>query len=231
MQSPIESKGLLYPIEELKRFSMDELVGKEPDGVIGFTDTADKGTDFLCALIGEKRGLNTYITDVLMTQDGVEITEPLVAQMIIDNKCSIMKVEANNGGESFSRNVRRLSREADPKDEYAVIAEQQTTNKETRMLMSSGYVKQHLYFRKDYEPGSNYDTFMRYLTSYVKLGKNIHDDAPDAVTGLANFTKVYNFERPTVRQPDYFRDTYGDGEESDGELSESYIYMKVAGCR
>ena len=197
LQQPVESKGLLYPIEQLKRFSLTEISSKKEDGLIGFTDTADKGSDYLCSIVGKKFGEFTYITDVVFTQEGVEITEPLVAQMIIDTKCNIMKIEANNGGESFARNVRKLS-----KDKFycQIIAEQQTSNKETRMLMNAGYVKAFFYFRDDYAVGSDYDKFMRQLTSYVKMGKNKHDDAPDATTGLAEFAKVFNFTKPQKPQ-------------------------------
>ena len=53
------------------------------------------------------------------------------------------------------------------------------------MLMNSGQIKKFFRFRSDYKPGSDYDKFMRMLTGYVKLGKNKHDDAPDALTGVA----------------------------------------------
>ena len=192
MQHPIEAKGLLYPIEQLKRFTMDDLSTKTPDGIVGFTDTADKGDDYLCSPVGKRFGIYTYITDVVFTQDGVEITEPLVAQMIIDTKCDVMEIESNNGGESYARNVRKLIKGKSP---CSIIGEQQTTNKETRILMGTGYVKEHFYFRSDYEPGSDYDKFMRQLTSYVKMGKNKHDDAADAITGLADWMKVRMFEK------------------------------------
>lgn len=193
MQMPIEAKGLLYPIEQLNRFAMADLATKKPDGIVGFTDTADKGDDFLCSVIGRRFGDHTYITDVVFTQDGVEITEPLVAQMIIDTKADIMEIESNNGGSSYARNVRKLVR---PKWKCSVIDEHQSTNKETRILMSAGYVKEYFYFRSDYEPGSDYDKYMRALTSYVKLGKNKHDDAPDGTTGLAEKMKTKTFRKP-----------------------------------
>jgi predicted phage terminase large subunit-like protein len=205
MQNPIESKGLLYPVEELKRFSMDDIKTKECDGKIGFTDVADKGSDYLCSLIGRKFGEYTYITDVVFTQEGVEITEPLVAQMIIDTECNIMKVESNAGGESFARNIRKLAK--DGKSLCQVIAEPSTTNKETRIIMASGYVKEYFYFRKDYSAGSAYDKFMRQITSYIKMGKNKHDDGADALTGLGNFAKVFHFPSKAVPEKyDYFKD-------------------------
>jgi predicted phage terminase large subunit-like protein len=172
---------------------MADLGTKKPDGIIGFTDTADRGEDHLCSVTGRRYGDYTYITDVVFSQDGVEITEPLVAQKIIDTKEDIEIIEANNGGSSFARNVRKLVK---PKWKCSIVDEHETTNKETRILMNAGYVKEYFYFRSDYEPGSDYDKFMRALTSYVKIGKNKHDDAPDGVTGLAIRMKTKTFTKP-----------------------------------
>jgi predicted phage terminase large subunit-like protein len=217
MQHPIESKGLLYPIEELHRFTIADISTKKPDGVLGFTDTADRGDDFLCSAVGKVYGECTYITDVVFTQDGVEITEPLVAQMLIDAQCYLMKIESNNGGSSYARNVRNLIQGKSP---CMVTDEHQSTNKETRILMNAGYVKEHFYFRSDYKPGSDYDKYMRYLTSYVKLGKNKHDDAPDGTTGLAELAKTMVFEKEQGNKRDLF--LYREQEET-LEADQSYI--------
>ena len=215
MQNPVEEKGLLFPSSQLKRFGIAELCSKEPDGVVGYTDTADKGTDYLSAISSKRYGDYTYITDVVFTQEGVEITEPLVAQMMLDTKCKRMTVESNNGGESFGKNVKKIiaakakelkahwSDESKAKgaelDGYYVDFQQTTQNKETRILMSAGYVKEYFYFRNDYEPGSDYDKFMRQLTSYIKLGKNVHDDAADSVTGLAEYMQNhFHLKKPKV---------------------------------
>jgi predicted phage terminase large subunit-like protein len=223
MQQPVESKGLLYPIEELKRFSMAEIKTKTPDGIAGFTDTADKGSDYLCSPIGKKFGDYTYITDVVFSQDGVEITEPLVAQQIIDTKCYLMKIEANNGGSQYARNIRRIIK---GKSTCMVADESTTTNKETRILMNAGYIKEYFYFRNDYEPGSDYDKFMRALTSYVKIGKNKHDDAPDGITGLAEYIKTFSFPNRNVKPIDRF--LYRNEPDS-MELTDSYINMSIRG--
>ncbi|MFA5880552.1 MAG: phage terminase large subunit [Eubacteriales bacterium] len=203
MQHPIEAKGLLYPVEQLNRFTIADLSTKKPDGIVGFTDTADKGSDYLCSLIGKRFGDYTYITNAIYTQDGVEITEPLVSQMIIDTKADVMTIEANNGGSSYARNVRKLVR---PKWKCSIADEHQTTNKETRILMNAGYVKEYFYFRSDYEPGSDYDKYMRALTSYVKLGRNKNDDSPDCTTGLAEKMKYRTFGQPQPKNRDDFAD-------------------------
>lgn len=201
MQNPIESKGLLFPVEELQRFSLKELNSKKFDAVVGFTDTADEGTDYLCSPIGKKIGEYTYITDVVFTQDPIEVTEPLVAQQIIDSDCEVMKVESNSGGKSFSLNVEKLIK---GKSTCDVFFEPQTANKETRILMNAGYIKKHFYFRNDYAPGSDYDHYMRWLTSYVRLGKNKHDDAPDGTTGLAEYMKLLTVNPGKKKPPTGF---------------------------
>ena len=194
MQHPIEEKGLLYAVGDLKRFSMRELGTKTADGIVGFTDTADLGSDYLCSLIGQRFGDYTYITDVVFSQDGVEVTEPLVAGLIMRSKCQVMTIESNNGGRQFIRNVKKLLSEKGNK--CSVTGKTTTKNKETRILMQAGYIKEYFYFRNDYEPGSDYDKFMRQFTNYVKLGRNTHDDAVDAVTGLAELVPYRHFEKP-----------------------------------
>ena len=198
MQNPIEAKGLLFPISELNRFSLKELHSK--DGVIAYTDTADEGTDNLCSLVAVVKGDYVYITDVVFTQDSVEITEPAVARQYIDNQVDKAEIESNSGGKSFAKNVDRLVKEHNNEIKefnYGLKPEERkpicrtsirwkpnTVNKETRILMKSGQIKKYFYFRNDYEPGSDYDRYMRELTSYIKLTKNKKDDAPDATTGL-----------------------------------------------
>jgi predicted phage terminase large subunit-like protein len=226
MQNPIESKGLLFPVEELKRFTMEDLATKKPEGVVGFTDTADKGEDYLCSPVGRVYNGYTYITDVVFTQDGVEITEPLVAKMIIDTNCYLMKIESNNGGGQFARNVRNLVK---GKSKCMIADEHQSSNKETRILMNAGYIKEHFYFRSDYEPGSDYDKFMRALTSYVKMGKNKHDDAPDGLTGLAEYLRYCVLPgaiKVESKDPFLYRN-----QSQNEELDESYINMSVTGRR
>ena len=193
MQQPVNEKGQLFPLKELNRFKMSEIATKVPDGVVGVTDTADSGKDFLCSISARVYGQDFYITDVVFSQDGVEITEPLVAAMIIKTKIQSETIESNNGGFQYVRNIKNLIR---GRSTCTVIPKRTTANKETRILMNSGYVKEHIYFRSDYEEGSDYDKFLRSFTSYVKLGKNAHDDSVDAVTMLIENYSLRKFGQP-----------------------------------
>ena len=185
-QNPIEIKGLLYPVNKLNRFSLDEL-RDDPDGIVGACDIADEGNDYLASGIGCVYEKKVFVTDVIFNQDKTELTKPLVAQQIIDNKTDKFKFESNNGGKEYAIQIKALV-----KDECSSKVSWKLTqqNKETRILMKSGYVTECFYFRNDYESGSDYDKFMRQLTSYVKGRKNLHDDAPDMITMLAGLVKA-----------------------------------------
>lgn len=190
MQEPIEAIGLLFPKSELNRFTLADIEGKQPDGVIGATDVADEGDDDFCAPIGRVFGDKIFITDILFTKDAVEITQPRLVQMIIDTHCDQMRIESNNGGRIFSIGVRKEVKIKKGKCE--IQAKPTTANKETRILMKSGWIKKHLYFleESEYKKGSDYARFIKALTSYKKEGGNKHDDAADGTTILAEFAET-----------------------------------------
>lgn len=189
MQEPIEAKGLLFPKSALKRFKKADIQGRVPDGKIGATDVADEGNDDFSSPFASVFGDQLFITDILFTKDAVEITGPRLAQMIIDISPDRMRIESNNGGKIFSNDVRRLVKENDDYNRCLIEARPTTKNKETRILMKSGWIKAHCHFltESEYEKGSDYWWFIKWLTSYKKEGGNAHDDAPDSMTILAEF--------------------------------------------
>lgn len=188
MQNPIEAKGLLFPKSELRRFKKADFKGGE--GVIAACDTADKGDDDFSAPFGSVVGDLVYITNVLFTKEPVEVTQPRLSQMIIDTRCDLARIESNNGGRIFSLGVKKQIK---GKSTCEIQARPTTKNKETRILMKSGWVKNHCVFldESDYEKGSDYDRFMKGLTGYKKEGGNKHDDAPDGMTILAELHESF----------------------------------------
>jgi predicted phage terminase large subunit-like protein len=180
-QNPIEIKGLLFPINRLNRFAMSELHGT-PDGIIGACDVADEGNDYLASGIGQMFDKKIFVTDVIFNQDRTELTKPLVAQQIINARCDRFKFESNSMGKEYGIQVKELVHQ---EISTTIKWEASHGNKDTRILMKSGYVLEYFYFRNDYAPGSDYDKFMRNLTGYVRGAKNLHDDAPDMIAMLA----------------------------------------------
>lgn len=182
MQEPVEAKGLLFPMEELNLFTMEDLNGREPDGIISVCDVADEGSDSLASPIAYIFGENLYIMDLVFSKEKVEITAPLVSGMYDRYKVKRSRFESNNGGKLYSYKV-----EDNLKGNTFIEWKPNMKNKHTRILMQSGNIKEKVYFRKDIEEGSEYYNFMMELTTYNKLGNSKHDDAPDSITMLLEY--------------------------------------------
>lgn len=178
-QSPIEAKGLVFPKKALNYFKLEDL-NQKPDGILMAGDIADEGTDSLCCPLAYLYGDKVYIVDVVFTKDPIEITQPITASFIDKYNPDRAKFESNNGGKGFAMKVEELINTKTTIDWEATVS-----NKHTRILMKSGYIKEYFYFREDVEAGSDYDKYLRELTKYNKTGKVKHDDAPDGTTMLA----------------------------------------------
>lgn len=197
MQEPVEAKGLMFPRSKLKRFSLATLlerlttIGVSGDTAIttearmGYIDVADEGDDHLAYPIGFVVGRDVYIVDFLFTQEGIETTVPLCAETTMRHSVELVRVEANNQGGGFIRDLKRLV----PEDR--VLRVKNTTNKHTRILMESGFIKNRFHFIEEAEivPGSEYDRALEQLASYMRNGESKKDDAPDACAGLAKFVQ------------------------------------------
>jgi len=177
-QEPIDLKGRLY--SNLKLYSsLQEFIK-----IKSYTDTADTGDDFLCHIVyGETREHEAYLLDVIYTKEPMEITEPLVAKSLYENKVNIADIESNNGGRGFARAVERKLKEIYRSNKTRIKWFHQSKNKQARILSNSTWVMDHVYFPKNWK--DRWPNFAKDLLKYQKEGKNKHDDGPDALTGVA----------------------------------------------
>ena len=180
MQEPIEAKGLLYPKDKLNYF--DEIELDTP--IVCTVDVADTGEDYLCAVFGQQDSIRVYIKDIIFTQEPVEVTEPMLASRLIEHNVSICRIESNNAGRIFARNISKILKDL---GSTTVIQPRATkTNKETRMYLRSGYIVNNFYFRENPE-GDYAAYFNQLINTYKNVAKNKHDDAADSTTMLAEF--------------------------------------------
>ena len=186
---PIEREGILYHPEELKRYLGglpvdDEGNTKEPDAILAICDTKDTGTDFNFLGVFYQYGERFYLEDVVFKNIDPGTLDELNANMLVKHKVQQAQFESNKEGSRTANKVEELVRE---KGGRCHITKKYTTqNKETKIIVNSPWVKEHIYFKDstEYDPKSDYGNMMTYLCSYTQLGKNKHDDAPD---GLAMF--------------------------------------------
>ena len=177
-QEPIDLKGRLYT--SLKTYSGVLPQFKE---IRNYTDTADTGGDYLCSInYGVTFANEAYVLDVLYTKEPMEVTEPALARMLLAGAVNLARIESNNGGRGFARNVRRILEELG--SNYTTIKWfTQTQNKQARIYSNSSWVMQHIYYPEDWK--NRWPEYHNAMIKYQREGQNKHDDAPDATTGIA----------------------------------------------
>lgn len=178
-QEPIDLKGRLYT--SFKTYSGELPLFKE---IRNYTDTADTGEDYLCSInYGVTFANEAYILDVLYTKEPMEITELATAKMLHQGKVNKARIESNNGGRSFARNVRRILEQEFGSNLTVIKWFSQSKNKDARIYSNSSWIMEHVYYPEDWR--NRWPEYYDSMVKYQREGKNKHDDAQDATTGIA----------------------------------------------
>lgn len=176
-QIPIDIKGKLYT--EFKTYET------QPDsfaGIHSYCDTADEGNDYLCNIIYGRYNHEAYILDVYYTRAAMETTEPETAKRLTEHRVNVARVESNNGGRGFARAV-ELQLKTIKNYSTSVKWFHQSKNKQARIITHSTWVMEHCYFPANWR--DRWPEYYEAMTTYQREGKNTHDDAADATTGIA----------------------------------------------
>lgn len=181
-QEPIDVKGRLYTsIKTYTEIPTDEKGNDLFKYRLNYTDTADEGSDFLCSICYGMYEGSYYVLDLLYTKDAMEVTEPETAKMLTRNNIGCAIIESNNGGRAFARNIERICKESGNRHTN-VKWFHQSKNKVARILSNSTSVMNNIYFPVNWR--DRWPEFARDIMKYQREGKNEHDDAPDALTGV-----------------------------------------------
>jgi predicted phage terminase large subunit-like protein len=175
MQEPVEAKGLVFPASQLKYYTKRNT---NRGYRIAFIDTADGGSDYFSMPTIEfyKETGDGYLIDVMFNLDNLTLNEAAVVQRIKDLDLDYLVVETNKEGTYF---INKLKRELS----LPIYGQFNSTNKITRIISQSGFITQHIYFKKDVKQGTETQKFMTNLTTYLRTGTSKHDDAPDSLSG------------------------------------------------
>ena len=185
MGEPIEREGLLYTFDDIE--TAYELPEGEPDAILAVCDTAEGGGDNTVMPIFYVYGHKHYLWDVIDTDALPDIAQPLCAEALIRNKVNKVQFESNMAGGRFADCVEQLVKQ---KGGFTHVTKRRTTtNKETKIIVESGWVKENVVFkdRSIVDKKSMYWRFMNGLTSYTVAGKNKHDDEVDSVAMYSKF--------------------------------------------
>jgi predicted phage terminase large subunit-like protein len=188
MNQPIEREGLLYHPDELRRYF--ELPDREPDAILCVCDTKDKGSDYCSMPIAYQYGQDYYIEDVVFDNGNPEIVEARMVQKLLQYNVHMGRFESNSAGGRVAQAVQEAVKKQGGRTR--LTTKFTTQNKETKIIMSSPFVKEHFLFKdasvvKDKE----YRAFMNNVCGWTMNGRTKHDDGPDSLAMLADY--VQNF--------------------------------------
>ena len=200
MNQPIEREGLLYSANELRRYF--DLPDREPDAIISVCDTKDRGTDYCVMPVAYQYGQDYYIADVICDNSNPEVVEPRLVNMCLHHKIQMSRFESNSAGGRVAQSIQEAVKAQG--GITRITTKYTTQNKETKIIMASPFVKEHFLFKDDSvtKDDKEYRKFMSMVCSYTMAGKNKNDDAPDALSMLADYVQTFTASQVEVmRRP------------------------------
>ena len=208
-QAPFVREGLTFPIEELRFF--DGNVPDEACRTIAALDPAFGSGDSLSMPICKDFGNDKYIVDWVHDKRSVGYTIPLVADKIEEHTITELKIEKNRGGDLFAE---QLKKELDARQirHCKIVLENAPVkmSKEDKISGYSDFVKRNFQFLSVkkwteensfvYVASEQYKKAIDELTMFSAEGRNIHDDAPDALTQLAMMFEKKQQRKAVIRR-------------------------------
>ena len=179
-QQPIDIEGRLFSdYKRINQKEFDEFINtNQVEGTLAYIDVSDTGMDYTAMAIAAIIKNQTYIVDYVFNRDNTDLTIPQCAALLNKWNVSYCRVESNNMGAMFARQLQNLTK-------TKILQVANTTNKITRIIMQSAFISQRMQFVVKEEQQCL--TFIENMLSFSKEGKNKHDDAPDCLAGLSLF--------------------------------------------
>ena len=188
MGQPIFREGQLYPEEELQRyFELPDPAVVEPDAILAVCDTKTTGSDYCVLPVVYQYGDKFYVEDVVCENYAPDVVETSVVQMLLKHKVQAAQFESNVAGGKMAQVCQQRIDEAGGRTHITTKWTQ--ANKETKIQVNAAWVKKHCLFKDNSvikgSEWAEYRLMLRQLTQYTLMGKNKHDDVPDAFAQLA----------------------------------------------
>ena len=186
MTQPIEREGQLYSDDELRKYF--ELPDKEPDAILAICDTKDKGTDYAFLPVVYQYGQDYYLEDCVCDNSNPEVVEARIVNALIGHKVQMARFESNSAGGRVAQSVQQEVKKRGGR--CHITTKYTTASKETKIIVNSPWVKEHILFREGkIKSDKEYRRMYQFLTGYTMAGKNKHDDVPDGMAMFAEFAQ------------------------------------------
>lgn len=211
-QQPYVREGLLFPMDQLGFFN-----GILPQGhkfrFVVSCDVAFGGGDSVSMPIGlhDLTDDIIYIVDWYFNSSGVGITVPGVVDMIVKHGIKNITFEANAGGQLYASKIQKELQDRKYLCACDSVRAPNNLPKEDKIKSCEAVVRHKFRFLDGtkhnpeeydsditiYERSAQYERALDELTTFVTIGKNLHDDAADSIAQTAE--RVFDtLQRRTV---------------------------------
>lgn len=212
MQNPYVREGLLLPLDQLGYFNGVLPVDHKYSFRIN-CDVAFGGGDSVSmpvALYDMTDDL-VYIIDWYFNSSGVGVTVPGVVDMIIKHNVKTITFEANSGGQLYATKVQEELKKRNYLCSCDSVRTMWNMVKADKIKASEAVIRQKFRFLDGskhnpeeygedvqiYERSPQYERALEEMGTYVTIGKNLHDDAIDSISMIAE--RVFDtLQRRTV---------------------------------
>lgn len=199
-QQPYVREGILLPLDQLGYFNGILPVGHKYRFKVN-CDVAFGGGDSVSMPIGlhDETDDIIYIVDWYFNSGGVVITVPGVVDMIIKHGIKNVTFEANAGGQLYASKIQEELKNRNYLCACDSVRAPNNASKEDKIKACEGVIRQKFRFLDNskhnpedydentviYERSPQYERALEEMGTYVTIGKNLHDDALDSISQIA----------------------------------------------
>lgn len=211
-QAPYVREGILLPLDQLGYFNGILPVGHKFRYAVN-CDVAFGGGDSVSMPIGlhDLTDDLIYIVDWYFNSSGVTVTVPGVVDMLIKHGIKNVTFEANAGGQLYASKVQEELAKRNYLCSCDSVRAPNNASKEDKIKACEGVIRQKFRFLDGtkhnpdeydadttiYEKSLDYDRALEEMGTYVTIGRNVHDDAVDSISQIAE--RVFDtMQRRTV---------------------------------
>lgn len=181
--APYVRQGLVFPPDSLLRYN-GVLPGGSPERIIAACDVAWGGEDYLSMPIVYVYGDGSmYCVDVVFSNANKVFTQPEVVGKLLIHRPHQVQFEANNGGTEYAQTVDEMLRAKGCSLNISTRRATGNASKLSRIIQYAPDIAKIHFLDFDHST-PEYRSFIEWLCSFVSLGKNVHDDAPDSLAQL-----------------------------------------------
>ena len=185
MQKPVERTGSLFEPDAMRYYS-GQLPETEPDRVVMVVDPAYGAGDYVAAPVVYQYGEDCYIVDVVFSPENKKVTIPLICDMAIKHNVSAMQIEATKATKEFPNDVQKFLTDSGKRINLTTKAASTQSTKQDRVFAQSPVIIDNFIFRSSGCRSREYQQFIEQVFAFKIIGKNVHDDAPDALAMAAD---------------------------------------------